>query len=167
MNYPPDEACNVKNVATRKYLDQGHLWYFPPVDMFVKMVEYANLHGKADGKPYFSVDGEFPLTAGEWSKMRSTFNCPMGFTNVWNRKPLAGKERIKAPKFNSKAAHLNQKPLDLMKLIIETSSEPGDVVWEPFGGLFSASLAAKELGRVSYSAEVVPAIYNLGKNRFI
>jgi site-specific DNA-methyltransferase (adenine-specific) len=39
-----NEACGVADVATRKYLDQGHLWYFPPPEMFVKMQEYANTH---------------------------------------------------------------------------------------------------------------------------
>lgn len=159
-------ACDVKNVATRKYLDQGHLWYFPPVEMFEKLVKYANAHGKPENKPYFSVDSKKSLTADEWGQMRSTFNCPMGYTNVWSRKPLAGRERVKVSKLEGKAAHLNQKPLDLMRLIIEACSKPQDVIWEPFGGLFSASLAARNLERKSYSAEIVPSHYNLGKKRF-
>ena len=39
-----NEACGVADAAVRKYLDQGHLWYFPPTEMFVKMQEYANRH---------------------------------------------------------------------------------------------------------------------------
>ena len=27
--------------------------------------------------------------------MRSTFHCPMGITNVWERNPLKGGERVK------------------------------------------------------------------------
>ncbi len=34
-----------------------------------------------------------------------------------------------------------------MTLIIEASSELEDFIWEPFGGLFTASIAAKNLGR--------------------
>lgn len=160
-------ACGVKNVASRKYFDQGHLWYFPPVEMFEKLVDYANNHGKEEHKPYFSVDGIKSLTTEEWQKMRSQFYCPIGYTNVWDRKPLAGKERIRVSSENTKSAHLNQKPLDLMNLILEASTSPNDTIWEPFGGLFSACLAAKKINRKAFSAEIDPAHYLYGKNRFI
>ena len=161
-----NEACGVKDAAVRKYLDKGHLWYFPPPEMFGKMVDYANRYGNKEGMPYFSRDGKEPMTADEWSNMRAVFNCPHGYTNVWERGALRGKERVKAPKKNSKAAHLNQKPLDLMKLIIESSSNQGDVIWEPFGGLFSASLAAKLTHRKAFSCERDPDYFQLGVDRF-
>lgn len=161
-----NEACGVKDVATRKYLDQGHLWYYPPPEMFIKMASFANEYGDPAGRPYFSRDGIRHMTIEEWSSMRSTFHCPMGVTNVWDRNPLKGKERIKVPKTSSKAAHLNQKPLDLMQRIIEASSDPGGIVWEPFGGLFSASLAAKQLKRKAFTGEIDPTYYQLGLARF-
>jgi hypothetical protein len=161
-----NEACGVKDVATRKYFDSGHLWYFPPTEMFEKIVGYANQYGREEGKPYFSIDGVSPVSAEEWNNMRYKFHCPHGFTNVWERSALRGKERIKSPVDESKAAHLNQKPLDLMRLIIEATSDANDVVWEPFGGLFSASLAATLINRKAYSAEIDPAYYSLGLTRF-
>ncbi len=161
-----NEACGVADVATRKYLDQGHLWYYPPSERFAKMVQYANEHGAPSGLPYFSRDGVHPMTLDEWSEMRSTFHCPMGITNVWERNPLKGEERVKVPKINGKAAHLNQKPLDLMSQIIEASSDAGHVVWEPFGGLFSASLAAKRTRRKAFSCEIDPTYFQLGLSRF-
>ena len=161
-----NEACGVKNAATRKYLDQGHLWYFPPPEMFVKIAEYANEHGNPDGKPYFSYDGINQMTTTDWAAMRAKFNCPMAYTNVWERNPLKGSERIKVPEISGKAAHLNQKPLDLMKLLIEASSDIGDVIWEPFGGLFSASLAARSVGRRAFSGELDSTYFQLGVKRF-
>lgn len=161
-----NEACGVKDAATRKYLDKGRMWYFPPPDMFGKMVAYANKYGNKSGAPYFSRDGEKPMSTAEWSKMRAVFNCPYGYTSVWERAALRGRERVKAPNNGSKSAHLNQKPLDLMMLIIEASSHPGDVVWEPFGGLFSASLAAKLAHRKAFACEVDPDYFRLGVNRF-
>lgn len=161
-----NEACGVADAAVRKYLDQGHLWYYPPPEMFAKLAAFANDHGKESGRPYFSRDGIHPMTAEEWATMRSTFNCPMGVTNVWERNPLKGAERIKVPEISGKAAHLNQKPLDLMRLIIEASSDKGQVIWEPFGGLFSASLAARETGRKAYAGELDPTYFQLGVRRF-
>lgn len=161
-----NDACGVKDAAVRKYLDQSHLWYFPPADAFEKLAAYANEHGEVSGRPYFSQDSQKPMSAGDWSKMRSKFYCPHGFTNVWDRPPLKGSERVKVPSGTGKAAHLNQKPLDLMRMIIQASSDPGDVVWEPFGGLFSASLAAKQLGRRAFGAEIDASYYQLGLSRF-
>lgn len=157
-------ACGVKDAAVRKYLDQGHLWYFPPPAMFQLLADYANLHGRPEGRPYFSRDGLSPMTEDDWSAMRSKFRCPHGVTNVWERNPLKGSERITSPA--GRAVHLNQKPLDLMKQIVEASSDAGDVVWEPFGGLFSASLAAHHTGRRAFAAELDWTYFHFGVDRF-
>ena len=157
-------ACGVADAATRKYLTQGHLWYFPPPQMFEKLAFYANQHGKPEGKPYFSINGTQSLTGEEWSKMRSKFYCPHGFTNVWERSALRNNERIKST--DGKTVHLNQKPLDLMKLIIEASSDEQDVIWEPFGGLFTASLAANILNRKSFACELDETYFDYGVKRF-
>lgn len=157
-----NEACGVKDAAVRKYLDKGHLWYFPPPEMFEKMATYANIRGEEAGKPYFSADGVRAMTAGEWGMMRAKFTCPHGYTNVWNRKPLKGKER---EAFRGKAAHLNQKPLDLFSMIIEATTNEEDVVWEPFGGTFTGVIAARRLRRRAYSAEISEEYYTLGRAR--
>ena len=162
-----NDACGVKNVASRKYFDAGHLWYFPPPEMFEKIVEYANKYGADEGKPYFSKDGISPMTFDEWSLMRYKFHCPHGYTNVWERSALRGNERVKSPVGETQAAHLNQKPLDLIKLIIEESSDPNDVIWEPFGGLFTSALAARQLGRRAYASEIDPVYFSMAKARFI
>lgn len=159
-------ACGVADAAVRKYLDQGHLWYNPPPPMFERLAHYANEHGRPAGRPYFSADGVRPMTATQWATMRSKFHCPHGYTNVWDRAPLKGNERVKVPDRDTKAAHLNQKPLDLMALIIGASSDAGDVIWEPFGGLFSAALAARTIGRPAFAGEIDPTYYQVGLARF-
>jgi site-specific DNA-methyltransferase (adenine-specific) len=158
-------ACGVADVATRKYFDQGHLWYFPPPEMFARLQEYANQHGYAEGCPYFSLDGERPATAGQWARMRSKFHCPHGVTNVWERNALHGKEREKVSVSSGRAIHLNQKPLDLVGMLVEASSDPGDVVWEPFGGLFTACVAARRLGRRAFGGEIDTSYFHYGVQR--
>jgi DNA modification methylase len=158
-------ACGVADVATRKYFDQGHLWYFPPSEMFIRLQEYANQHGDVVGRPYFSLDGERPATAEQWARMRSKFHCPHGVTNVWERNSLHGKEREKVSVSSGPAIHLNQKPLDLVSMLIKASSDPGDVVWEPFGGLFTSCLAARRLGRRAFGGEIDPAYFHYGTER--
>jgi len=159
-----NEACGVNNAATRKYFDQGHLWYFPPPETMQKLSDFANNFGDPAGRPYFSIDGVGPVSESTWASMRSKFNCPHGVTNVWERSPVRGEERVKVD--GGKAVHLNQKPLDLMSRIIESATDVGDVVWEPFGGLFSASLAARKLERRAYAAEIDGTYYEYGVQRF-
>lgn len=158
-----NEACGVKNAATRKYLTKCHLWYFPPVEAFVNLVNYANKHGDPSKRPYFSIDGKNSLTGSEWENFRSKFYCEHGITNVWATPPLNGRERIKN---GSKSVHLNQKPLELMKRIIRASSDKNDLIWEPFGGLCSGALASKILERKCLAAEIDPYYYKLALRRF-
>ena len=157
-----NEACGVVNAATRKYFTKCHLWYMPPADTFEKLAIYANKYGREEGKPYFSTDGLNPLTKEDWDKMRAKFNCPFGMTNVWTTSQLRGAERIKK---GLKAVHLNQKPLELIKRTIEMSSEKDDVVWDPFGGLFTTAVACNSLGRLCYSSELRPEVYAEGLKR--
>jgi site-specific DNA-methyltransferase (adenine-specific) len=159
-----NEACLVKDAAVRKYLDQGHLWYFPPPEMMQRLSDYANEHGQFEGRPYYSLDGLKPITGAEWANMRPKFSCPHGVTNVWERSAVRGSERVKTK--NGRAVHLNQKPLDLMIRIIEATTAIDSVVWEPFGGLFTASLAARKLGRRAFAAEIDSTYYQYGVQRF-
>ncbi|KAB2587309.1 site-specific DNA-methyltransferase [Rhodococcus erythropolis] len=170
-----NEACGVKDAATRKYFDQGWLWYWPPVEVMTKLVEYANEHGNPEGAPYYSFDGIKPVTPEEWAATRSPWTHEHGLTNVWDHPSLRGSERYRgnmarsAPRTykptSMSASHLNQKPLALMERIIKASTNPGDVIWEPFGGLCTGSLAAINLGRQAYAAEMDEGFHQLATER--
>jgi site-specific DNA-methyltransferase (adenine-specific) len=170
-----NEACGVKDAATRKYFDQGWLWYCPPADIMQQLVAYANEHGRPEGRPYYSLDGIAPVSAEEWASLRSVWNHQHGVTNIWDRPALRSTERYKgsmrrsAPRTYNPTAlsstHLNQKPLDLLRMTIGASTRKNDVVWEPFGGLASAVVAATELGRRGYVAERDPHFAALAAER--
>jgi DNA modification methylase len=160
-----NEACGVANAASRKYLTKDHLWYAPPSEHFAAMVIYANEKGNETGKPYYSLDGINPMTQWEYEQLFPLFNGKYGYTNVWDIPALHSKERIKA-EGKSAYFHLNQKPLTLMKLLLEISSKKNSVIWEPFGGLFSASFAALSMGRTSYATEMDEAIFKVAVQRF-
>ncbi len=152
----------MKNAATRKYFTRCHLWYFPPAEMFERIADYANRYGWRDGRPYFSIDGKHPLTGEQWAKLRAKFTCEVGITNVWEAPPVRGMERLKE---KYRCLHNNQKPLQLIDIAIRASTDPGDVVWEPFGGLCSAAVSALALKRHCVSAEIIPEYYLAAKER--
>ena len=170
-----NEACGVKNAATRKYLTQDWLWYWPPGEMVARLADYATKHGIEEGRPYFSLDGAQSVSAEEWDGLRYRWNHFHGLTNVWQRGSLHDSERLKgsmvraAPRVHTpssgSAVHLNQKPLEFMERQVQAVTRPGDVVWEPFGGLASASVAAVGLGRRAYVAEVSPQFQDAAERR--
>lgn len=170
-----NEACGVKNAATRKYLTQDWLWYWPPGDMVAAMASYATKHGRLTKHPYFSLDGKTPITAEAWDDLRAKWNHEHGVTNVWSRPPLHDSERLKgtlersAPRVykptSNSAAHLNQKPLEFMTRQVQATTMPGDVVWEPFGGLASGSVAAVGLNRRAYVSEIDRTFQDLAEER--
>src|ERR1019366_6741207 len=49
--------------------------------------------------------------------------------------------------------------------LITAVTEPGEVVWEPFGGLCSASVAAVALDRRAFAAETDPGFADLAEER--
>jgi len=158
-----NEACGVLNAATRKYLTPDHLWYYPPVDAFVKLAQYANEHGDPAGRPYFSIDGKIPIPGHRWAKLRAKFNCDVGVTNVWREPQVSGTERIQGErngmKYKFKSLHGSQKPLKFIELTIRASTEKGDVVWEPFGGLCPGAIISYHFGRQYCAAEIIPEFY--------
>ena len=164
-----NEACGVQNAATRKYLTDDHLWYYPPVEAFVKLAAYANRHGKPDGRPYFSADGVAAITGEAWERLRAKFTCAVGVTNVWRHPQVGGAERVQGErngmKYKFRSLHGSQKPLALMEIIVRACTEEGDVVWEPFGGLCPGAVVCKKLGRAYRAAEVVPEFFRAAVKR--
>lgn len=159
-----NHACGVANAATRKYFTLDWRWYFPPAGMMERLAAYAEEHGEPTEIPYFSIDRETPLTGTAWDRMRAKWNHAHGITNVWREPSLRDSERYRCHG-SLKTAHLNQKPLKLIERIICASSNEGDVIWEPFGGLCTAAIAGRRLGRRAYAAEINPEFYELAIDR--
>lgn len=164
-----NKACGVKNAATRKYLTEDHLWYFPPAEAFTRMADYANRHGNPKGRPYFSLNGRESIPPRTWEAMRAKFRCEPGVTNVWREPQVGGNERIQGERsgmrYKFKSLHGSQKPLRLIELIIRASTDHGDVVWEPFGGLCPGAIASHRLNRVYCGAEILSEFFTAAKER--
>ena len=160
-----NEACNVKSAATRKYFTADNMWYFPPANAMKMISDYANAYGNPIGRPYFSINGQ-PMSESLWNGMRAKWNHIHGYTNVWDCPSLHSKERLKNG-INHKSLHYNQKPVSIIDYIIRTSSDEGDVVWDPFAGLATTAWCCRRLGRTCYSAEISESTFKNAINRFL
>ena len=95
----------------------------------------------------------------------ATFNY-LGHSEMFNfiqSSTLLGKERLRDE--NNKAIHPTQKPLALLKRFISICSDEGDIVLDPFMGVGSTAVAAKELGRNFMGCELDRNYYKSSKVR--
>jgi site-specific DNA-methyltransferase (adenine-specific) len=100
------------------------------------------------------------------ANMRIVGNCEYGL--------LFYKEKL--PKFNNKGKmvfnciewerdndtekiHPTQKPINLLKKLIEIFTDPGDVVIDPVAGSGSSLIAAAQMGRKAYGFEINKQFY--------
>jgi DNA modification methylase len=77
-------------------------------------------------------------------KGMKTFNEDKQMRSDWYIPICLGNERIK---INGKKAHSTQKPEELLYRIILSTSNPGDIVLDPFMGSGTTGAIAKKLGR--------------------
>ena len=85
------------------------------------------------------LDFEMP-----YNKVAQTFNPQMGYTDVWTDIDF----------YKEKHLHPTQKPLKLIRRLIEASSNEGDIVYDPFMGSGTTALACVKLGRHYIGSEI-------------
>lgn len=78
--------------------------------------------------------------------------------NVWDFPRV----RFKMDEYEN---HPTQKPEALLERIIKASSNPNDIVLDPFAGSFTTGAVAERLGRKSISIEIEPEFYKIGLRR--
>jgi site-specific DNA-methyltransferase (adenine-specific) len=69
--------------------------------------------------------------------------------------------------YNSKLLHQNEKPFNLMKRIIEKSSNRNDIIYDPFVGSGVSLMAAKYLCRRYFGNEIDKYYYNIAEKRLL
>lgn len=66
---------------------------------------------------------------------------------------------------NGKNLHDTEKPVELMKILVENSSQVGELVLDPFVGVGATAIACKELDRQYVGVELDEHYYNIAVNR--
>ena len=66
---------------------------------------------------------------------------------------------------NGKNLHDTEKPVELMKILIENSSDENDIILDPFMGIGSTGIASKELKRNFIGIELDEKYFNIAKER--
>lgn len=90
-----------------------------------------------------------------YKKVAQTFNPQMGYTDVWTDIDF----------YVEKHLHPTQKPIKLIRRLIEASSNEGDVVLDPFSGSGSTQVSCIQLNRHYIGIELDENYYNIGLDR--
>lgn len=85
-------------------------------------------------------------------------------SNVLYKKGDNGIEFIKKVP-NNEYDHSTIKPVEILEILINTSSNIGDLVFDPYAGSFSTAHASINTGRASFSIELDKTHYTNGKKR--
>lgn len=91
-----------------------------------------------------------------YEKIAQTFNPQLGVTDVWTDIDFYAEKRY----------HPTQKPLKLIERIIKTSSNPGDLILDPFGGSGSTLIASQLNNRSSILIELDKEYYSSIQERY-
>ena len=84
--------------------------------------------------------------------------------NVWVLPICNGKERLRDE--NGKKLHSTQKPIELLKRVILTSTKEGDIILDPVAGVGTTGYVAKALNRKFIMIEINPKYVEGIKKRF-
>ena len=111
------------------------------------------------------------IWAGKTEKSRVTFNYDAlkafnedkQMRSDWTIPLCTGSERLKD--VQGKKAHPTQKPEALLKRVILATTNPGDVILDPFSGTGTTAAAAKMLGRDFVGIEQDPSYMRLSRAR--
>ena len=90
-----------------------------------------------------------------YDKIAQVYNPQMGLTDVWRVIDF----------YSEKSFHATQKPLKLIKRLIEASSNPNDLVLDPFGGSGSTMASCLQLNRQFITIEKDEEYFNIMKSR--
>lgn len=95
-----------------------------------------------------------------WNKRHTwNFSTQREMHNFIESPICSGPERLKNPK------HPTQKPVSILKRMIEIASNENDIVFDPFMGVGSTGVAALQLNRRFIGVELNPEYYVAAKNR--
>lgn len=144
------------NEATQSHM-AGHYftriqWALPSAAKYAQLRERANRGGKYGGylpRDYDDLRAEYERLLGILNERAAEVVRPFAVTNadpytdVWDFPTVQHYE----------GKHPTEKPMELARHVVKTSSRPGQIVLDPFTGSGPFGIAAVELGRVFIGSE--------------
>ena len=159
FNFKTDEEFNnyISQVTNTKAIARHYFtysqWVFPSRENYLKL---QGINKDVFKKEYEVFKKEYEVLRKEYKKKRRYFKQEENFTDVWKFNITSTKE---------KTHHPTQKPLELIKRIVKTSSKEGDLVLDPFMGSGTTAVACISLKRNFIGFEINKEYYDIANKR--
>ena len=129
-----NKITDTRSVVSRHYFTYSQ-WVFPTKEIYEKLQGINNEVFKK----------EYEVFKKEYEDKRRVFKPKKNYTDVWTFNITSSSE---------KTYHPTQKPIALIRRIIQTSSKEGDVVLDCFMGSGTTAVACKQLRRQYVGFEI-------------
>ena len=140
-----NEISDTKSVVARHYFTYSQ-WVFPTEEIYKKLQGINNNIFKK----------EYEVFKKEYEEKRRYFKPEKNFTDVWKFNITSSSEDT---------YHPTQKPIALIRRIVETSSREGDIVLDCFMGSGTTGVACQQLGRNFIGYEISPDYFKIAEKR--
>lgn len=127
-------------------------WDLPTPETYAELCKLP-LKNKFVRREYEFVKREYEELRQEYETLRYTFNNQKTHHSVWNYET--------APKIG----HVTPKPVPLIENIINHSSNPNDIILDPFMGSGTTAIAALNTGRYFIGFEISPEYCDIAEKR--
>ena len=158
LQQPYYDVLVPKHAANNYQQDaQGRWFYTTPKGDYTpqsiaRLEQQGRVHWTKNHTPRIK---HFVQTEAEHFKQRKKL------PDVWSDIPSLGQ----ANPNKQKLGYPTQKPIALLNRIIQASSNPGEIVLDPFCGSATTCMAAKQLNRQSIGIDISPQAIQLAKTR--
>jgi DNA modification methylase len=121
---------------------------------------------RKDGENAEPIQGKLDHFAGDQSTFRQTRNMSIDIwqryaSPIWTDIQQGNTLQFRAAREESDERHISPLQLDVIERCIQLWTNPGDVVYSPFGGIGSEGYQAVMLGRKSLAVELKKSYFDL------
>ena len=138
-----NELTETNSVVARHYFADSQ-YMFPTPELYAKLQKSGFFT-----REYEELRREYEELRREYEELRRPWNVDRKALDVLDFPICQDKGRF----------HETQKPLNLIGYLIERSSKPGDIVFDPFSGSGTTAVAAYKLGRQFICTEKDPVYW--------
>jgi site-specific DNA-methyltransferase (adenine-specific) len=161
--------CGTASMAGRHYFARSQ-WCFPTREhyermqltfnvVFKKLATVSEAAGKSNDELRALISGvPNGVLRKDYDELRRYFSPKQDYTDVWVTNLTNSKEE---------QIHPTQKPVEILRRMIESTTREEETVLDPFAGSGSTGVAALHLRRNFIGIEISEAFYKAAQNRLV
>lgn len=130
--YTNKEGCRERSIVEHYFANKD--WRFPTKEIYEEVLQKTGFFKI----PYKILKYNYEKESQKYYQDLDYFHPEEDYGDVWDFNIISNREKL---------PHLTQKPIKIIKRIIQTSTKKRDLVLDCFMGSGTTALACKELGR--------------------